>query len=99
MTRLTYLFLINVRGSDPEPIPFPSQFCNMIYLQKFTSNSNNLSGFGNNNKSIDLLFVLFSGPIPIELTRLVGLKLFVSEEPLLTGLRFNFHSVFFCFQN
>jgi len=47
MTRLTNLFFINVRGKYPEPIPFPTQFCNMIYLQKFTSSKNNFSGFEN----------------------------------------------------
>jgi len=45
MTRLTYLNLDEVRGEDPEPIPFPTQFCNMIYLQRFYSRNNNFSGF------------------------------------------------------
>ena len=45
MTRLTYLALNRVRGLNPEPIPFPTQFCNLIYLQEFTSRNNNFSGF------------------------------------------------------
>ena len=45
MTRLTNLVLIQVRRSDPEPIPFPTQFCNMIYLQRFFSDNNNFSGY------------------------------------------------------
>jgi len=45
MTRLTNLILDNMRERNPEPIPFPTQFCNMIYLQKFTSEDNNFSGF------------------------------------------------------
>jgi len=46
MTRLTVLNLSDMRGRvEPGPIPFPTQFCNMIYLQKFTSSLNNFSGF------------------------------------------------------
>jgi len=45
MTRLTDLSLINIRGEDPEPIPFPTKFCNMIYLQRFISIRNYFSGF------------------------------------------------------
>jgi len=44
MTRLTNLELVQVRRSNSEPIPFPTQFCNMIYLQTFTSINNNFSG-------------------------------------------------------
>jgi len=47
MTRLTYLHLGKVRGEDTEPIPFPTQFCNMTYLQRFFSRDNNLSGLRN----------------------------------------------------
>ena len=45
MTKLTKLVLYNMRGSNPEPIPFPTLFCNMICLQKFSSIGNNFSGF------------------------------------------------------
>jgi len=45
MTRLTVLELSEVRDEDQEQIPFPTQFCNMIYLQRFTSNRNNFSCF------------------------------------------------------
>ena len=45
MTRLTNLSLERVRGENPQPISFPIQFCNMIYLQKFCSRDNNFSGF------------------------------------------------------
>jgi len=44
MTRLTCLDLNQVRGENPEPIPFPTQFCNMIYLQTLSSSNNNFSG-------------------------------------------------------
>jgi len=44
MTRLTNLFLDSVRGGNPEPIPFPTEFCNMIYLKGFNSELNNFSG-------------------------------------------------------
>jgi len=54
MTRLTSLELFNVRGSNPEPIPFPTQFCNMIYLKKFSLLNNNFSGFVSN-----LLFIIY----------------------------------------
>jgi len=36
--------LNQVRGENPEPIPFPTQFCNMIYLQTLSSSNNNFSG-------------------------------------------------------
>jgi len=49
MTRLTRFILGTVRGEDPIPIPFPNQFCNMIYLQRFGSNYNNFSGFFEEN--------------------------------------------------
>jgi len=45
MTKLTNLIMDKVRGSNPEPIPFPTQFYNMIYLQSFYSSHNNFSGF------------------------------------------------------
>jgi len=45
MTRLTNIHLDRVRGVNPASIPFPTQFCNMIYLQYFTSIRNNFSGF------------------------------------------------------
>jgi len=44
MTRLAFLDLESVRGENPIPIPFPTQFCNMIYLQYFSSDFNNFSG-------------------------------------------------------
>jgi len=46
MTRLTKLSLEGLRGGNSEPIPFPTQFCNMIYLQNFSSRFNKFSGFG-----------------------------------------------------
>jgi len=55
MTKLTNLFLESVRGLDPEPIPFPTQFCNMIYLQRFNSSYNNFSGLFERR---DLIFKL-----------------------------------------
>ena len=45
MTRLTNLYLSSVRGENPRPIPFPNEFCNMLYLQDFASKFNNFSGF------------------------------------------------------
>jgi len=45
MTRLTNLDLDRVRGYKPQPIPFPTQFSNMIYLQRFILRNNNFSGF------------------------------------------------------
>jgi len=45
MTRLTNIHLDRVRGLDPQPIPFPTQFCNMIYLKKNTLIDNKFSGF------------------------------------------------------
>jgi len=45
MTRLTDLSLYNVRGENPETIPFPTQFCNMIYLQKLVLSKTFISGF------------------------------------------------------
>jgi len=87
MTRLTNLILDSVRGEDPEPIPFPTQFCNMIYLQRFYSSSNNFSGFW--KKDLILLSYdqyLFLGSIPIELSRLANLKsLDFRGENFLTG--------------
>ena len=44
MTKLTKLHLHQVRGSDPQPIPFPTKFCNMIYLRIFNSEYNKFSG-------------------------------------------------------
>jgi len=44
MIKLTKLVLSKVRGENPEPIPFPTQFCNMIYLQRFISRFNKFSG-------------------------------------------------------
>jgi len=86
MTRLTYFYLSNVRRSDPEPIPFPTQFCNMIYLQKFTSRHNKFSGLERIVGALYFLSFFSIGPIPIDLTRLVGLKSFnISGEPLLEG--------------
>jgi len=87
MTRLTKLILIVVRGLDPEPIPFPTQFCNMIYLQRFISRKNNFSGFFE-RKDLILSYAQspFIGPIPIELTRLAQLeRVNFSREPFLTG--------------
>ena len=102
MTRLTNLILDTVRGEDPIPIPFPTQFCNMIYLQRFTSINNNFSGFFEKRDLIfKLYFISFIGPIPIELTRLAHLeRLDLSEESLLTGfierrIGFHFHLLVF----
>jgi len=44
MTRLTNLLLFHARGLDPEPIPFTTQFCSMIFLQRFSLGNNNFSG-------------------------------------------------------
>ena len=63
MTRLTNLSLERVRGEDPDPIPFPTQFCNMIYLQYFTSSYNNISGLLS-NLLFNIYIVLFSRPNP-----------------------------------
>jgi len=85
MTRLTNLLLFNVRGHDPEPIPFPTQFCNMIYLQRFSSEKNYFSGL---KKLIIQSLYLLSGPIPVDLTRLVGLRsLNIDFKPWLEGLK------------
>jgi len=81
MTRLTDLWLNEVRGSIP--IPFPTQFCNMIYLQTLRLSFNKISGLFLER---DLIFLLSLGSIPIELTKLGGLKEFDIQEPLLTGL-------------
>jgi len=87
MTRLTKLYLSRVRGSDPKPIPFPIQFCNMIYLQSFLSVKNNFSGF-RKNVSCNLLMIFLLGPIPFDLTRLVGLRrLNLFSEPSLQGFK------------
>jgi len=84
MTRLTNLHLNEVRGEDP--IPFPTQFCSMIYLQYFSLRNNNFSGFLKNCCAFIFYPSSFTGPIPIDLTRLVGLKsLNLSEERLLEG--------------
>jgi len=48
MTKLTYLYLSSARGLNPEPIPFPSEFCNMIYLKKFIASFNKFTGFLDN---------------------------------------------------
>ena len=94
MTRLTNLWLFKVRGENPEPIPFPTQFCNMIYLQRFKSSHNNFSGF-----VINLLKSYSSpliGQIPIEFTRLAHLeKLKLDDEPLLTGFYWLHFHLFF----
>ena len=87
MTRLTNLYLSSVRGKHPKPIPFPTQFCNMIYLQRFTSINNNFSGF-RKNVSCNLLMIFLLGPIPFDLTRLVGLRrLNLFSEPSLQGFK------------
>jgi len=88
MTRLTKLDLDRVRGSNPQPIPFPTQFCNMIYLKNFTSGLNNFSGFW--KELFDAFYFFhyssFIGQISIDLTRMVGLeKLNLSREHLLKG--------------
>jgi len=80
--------LNTVRGSNTIPIPFPTQFCNMIYLKSLTSEFNNFSGFFERRKLIfkKALFHIFIGPIPIELTRLVGLRrLNLRRKNFLTG--------------
>ena len=87
MTRLTDLHLDRVRGLNPEPIPFPTQFCNMIYLQRLSSRFNNFSGFKNICWSLESLLVIL-GPIPPDLTRLVVLKrINLFSEVLLDGLK------------
>jgi len=91
MTRLTNLHLWDVRGENPEPIPFPTQFCNMIYLRKFTSRFNNFSGFLRRMKSF-ISFCILIGQIPISLTNLVRLESFyLSFETLMEGLIRNFY--------
>jgi len=88
MTRLTYLYLHFVRGLDPEPIPFPTQFCKMIYLQSFSSSYNNFSGLFLKEEILSFYHILnlFLGSIPIELTRLALLEsLDFRRENLLTG--------------
>jgi len=87
MTRLTFLYLAGVRGSNSEPIPFPTQFCNLIYLQRFYSSNNNFSGFENNCWCFVYFYPSsFTGQIPIDLTKLVGLKsLSLGGEPFLEG--------------
>ena len=94
MTRLKRLDLISIRES--RPTPFPTQFCNMIFLQKFTTRNSNFSGFWKKRFYLKGLFILL-GPIPIELTRLVGLRVLnFGLENLLTGFHwkknwFHFH--------
>jgi len=56
MTRLTTLYVQRMRGVNPEPIPFPTLFFDLIYLQKFTSSYNNFSGFL--NETIKLLLFM-----------------------------------------
>jgi len=75
MTRLTNLHITDAGGENRIPIPFPTQFCNMIYLQRFISRHNNFSGFLKEEISSCLNhFGTFLGPIPPNLTRLVRLK-------------------------
>ena len=96
VTRLTNVYLDKVRVSNSEPIPFPTQFCNMIFLQDFTSRNNNFSGLCENE--LNLLLYSYIGTIPIDLTRLERLKwLDVSYEPLLEGLWKEFIWSFFFF--
>jgi len=91
MTRLTYFYLYNTRGENPEPIPFPTQFCNMIYLQTFTSSYNNFSGFLRRIGRliiglIEFRYYFVIGQIPLDLTRLKGLKrLYLAYETSLEG--------------
>jgi len=95
MTRLTSLFLWDVRGKDPEPIPFPTQFCNMIYLTKIILGSNNFSGF---ERNLSCNLFIFLGPIPVDLIRLVGLRrLNITHEPLLEGFMKIYFDFNFCF--
>ena len=87
MTRLSQFELAQVRGSDPDPIPFPTQFCNMIYLQYFNSEFNNFSGFKRSVLVMIKRFHFLQGQIPVDLTKLKCLRDFdLTEEPLLEGL-------------
>jgi len=86
MTRLTDLFLLNVRGKNTDPFPFPTQFCNMIYLQRIFVGFNNFSGCERREYILLTCSISLLGPIPHGLTRLVLLKrLDLAHEPLLTG--------------
>jgi len=91
MTRLTNLELSKVRGEYPIPIPFPTQFCNMIFLQTLTLSYNNFSGFKRRINRLIFRLIEFRyyweiGQIPLDLTRLKGLKaLYLAYETSLEG--------------